>query len=190
MTQRKSCQDHFQKLIPNRFKNADLIESEKLKKNFVDWGKKWAKTFPGESVFIFGHPGSGKTHFAFALIKEIFKNMPENMGFFPRYFTSPHLDDLLIDASMGKGEGRNYLIDNLSTDDLIFIDDFGRETKSERMCKQYFRFLDARYANELPTIITSNFSVSRLHELIDPAIASRLGEFKQIEFPKIDLRQM
>lgn len=114
----------------------------------------------------------------------MFKNYPE--GIWPRYYTSTFLDSKLLDAiTTGSDKGE---IDLISKEDLLFIDDFGRETKSDRVKRQYFEIINQRYSEELPTILTSNFNPLEIGEMLDPAIASRIEEWQILEFTGPDLR--
>lgn len=174
----------FTHQVPKKYANCSLENCDKQPKKFIDFGRKWALN--PSSIFLFGAYGTGKTYFAFSLIREMFRKCPKKI--WPRYFTSPELDSRLLKASKSDA-GDQWEIKSLREEDLLFIDDLGRETKSDRLRRQYFEILNYRYVHELPTILTSNMSADQLGETLDGAIASRLQEWVSIKFEGPDLRQ-
>jgi DNA replication protein DnaC len=174
----------FKHQVPMKYSHVCLENCDKQPKEYIQFAKDWAKK--PTSIFLCGGYGTGKTYFAFAMVREIFRKYPRII--WPRYFTSPDLDSKLLKASKSD-EGDSYLVNNFASQDLLFIDDLGRETKSDRLKRQYFEILNYRYVNELPTILTSNFNLDQLGDVLDGAIASRLQEWQIIEFNGPDLRK-
>lgn len=169
--------------VPEEFRNASLENCTKIPKLVVDFGYKVAKN--PESILLCGSYGNGKTHFAFALIRQIMRDCPRLI--WPRYFTSIELDSRLLAAAKGE-KGDKEEVYERARDDLLFIDDLGRETKSDRLKRQYFEIFNYRYANKLPTIVTSNLILDQLGDIIDGAIASRMQSWRTIMFTGPDLR--
>jgi DNA replication protein DnaC len=174
----------FQHAVPPEFFHASLENCDMQPKEYISFAKKWSLN--PTSVFLFGGYGRGKTHFAFAMIREVFRRCPRII--WPRFFTSPDLDSRLLRAVKGE-EGDQWMTANLSSQDLLFIDDIGRETKSDRLRRQYFEILNYRHSHKLPTILSSNLTLENLAEVLDGAIASRIQEWQNIQFKgPIDLR--
>lgn len=179
------CMDEvtfFQHLVPKKYSHACLDFMDKQPAQLIEFGKKWAES--PKSLYLYGSPGNGKTHFSFALIREVFRKCKTKV--WPRYFTSTELDSRLHKALIDEGDG--YLIRNLSTEDILFIDDFGRETKSDRIRRQYFEIINFRYSHELPTILTSNFGLDYIAKELGEVISSRIQEGQIIRFTGPDLR--
>lgn len=173
----------FKHCVPAKYKHVTLDFCDMQPNSYIEFGKQWGKN--PEPVFLYGSYGSGKTQFAFALLREMFRSC--NYKLWPRYFTSPELDSRLLKASKSD-DGDEYEIKNISSQDILFIDDLGRETKSDRLRRQYFEILNYRYTNQLPTILTSNLDLEHLAETLDGAISSRLQEWKILKFKDRDLR--
>lgn len=173
----------FNNCVPKKFSHVTLEHCDKQPKSFHEYAKQWGKS--PESVILLGEQGRGKTQFAFAMIRELFRRCPRKI--WPRYYTSPDIDSILLNASRSDCGDRFY-ITHLGTEDLLFIDDFGRETDSDRVKRQYFEFLNMRYANMLPTLISTNLSLEELATHMNKAIASRFQEYQIIEFLGPDLR--
>jgi DNA replication protein DnaC len=174
--------DFFARCVPEKFREASLESCDKHPKSFIDYSKEWAKS--PKSVILMGPPGRGKTYFAFAMIREA---MRHNRRFWPKYLTSHQLDSKLL-AAIKSDEGDSWCLNDISNEFLLFIDDFGRETRSERISRQYFELINNRYANNLPTIISTNLTIEMVGSNINEAIASRFQEWQTIEFSGSDLR--
>jgi DNA replication protein DnaC len=173
----------FSDCVPPKFSQISIEDCDLQPKSFHDYAKSWGER--PESVILQGDVGRGKTQFAFAMIREVFRRCPKRI--WPRYHTSPDLDSRLLDAIKSEG-GDKYLIETVGTEDLLFIDDFGRETNSERARRQYFEILNMRYVKMLPTIISTNLNLEQIANHMNSAIASRFQEYQIVEFSGPDLR--
>jgi len=173
----------FTNQVPNKFADVTLEMCDKQPSAFIEYARTWA--LKPESVILLGPVGRGKTQFAFAMIREMFRKCPRHI--WPRYFTSPEIDSMLLEAVKSE-HGDKYHIQNLGEQDLLFIDDFGRETHSERISRQYFELLNLRYSKQLPTIISTNMTLEDIGKHMNDAIASRFQEWQIIEFSGVDLR--
>lgn len=173
----------FTHVVPQKYQDATIDSLDKQPESLKEFGREWAKN--PVSLFLYGNKGSGKTRYAFAIVREMFRRSSRII--WPRYFTSPELDSRLHDALMTGGD--RELVQNLSREDLLLIDDFGRETKSDRIRRQYFEIINYRYSNELPTILTSNYDLDTLGQNLDEVISSRIEEWQHIRFTGPDLRK-
>lgn len=173
----------FSRSAPKKFAQVTLAHCDKQPKAFHDYAKAWGEK--PESVILLGDVGRGKTQFAFAMIREMFRRCP--LKIWPRYYTSPEMDSILLQASRSD-EADKIKIHELGTEDLLFIDDFGRESNSERVRRQYFEVINMRISNLLPTLISTNLTFEQIGTHMNAAIASRFQEFQIIEFGGADLR--
>lgn len=173
----------FNHCVPKKYADVTLEKCDKQPSSFIEYAKSWAKN--PEPVVLLGPVGRGKTQFAFAMIREMFRKCPKVI--WPRYFTSPELDSILLEAVKSM-EGDKFRIKDIGEQDLLFIDDFGRETSSERVKRQYFEIINLRYTSQLPTIISTNLSMDDIGRHMNEAIASRFQEWQMIEFSGNDLR--
>lgn len=160
-----------------------LEHCDKQPQAFIEYAKEWGAN--PESVILIGDVGRGKTQFAFAMIREMFRRCPRKI--WPRYYTSPEIDSILLKASRSD-DADKYILNKMGSEDLLFIDDFGRETDSQRASRQYFELVNMRYANLLPTLISTNLTLQQIESHMNKAIASRFQEFQIIEFLGEDLR--
>lgn len=70
---------------------------------------------------------------------------------------------------------RNNL-DALKNADLLAIDDLGAERPSDWTQERLYELIDERYAERLPTLVTTNVPLSRIGEFVGERVASRLAE--------------
>lgn len=169
--------------IPTRFKEANFGNCEKISPALIEFAREWIKK--PTSMFIYGNLGRGKSHFAFAIIREMVEWGAVD---YPEICYGPELDSLLLEAI--KSDSGDYgTIKKYCNADGLLIDDFGRETDSDRMRRQYFDIINSRYQWMRPTIITSNFTLDEIAKKFDPAIASRMQEWAMIEIKGPDLRK-
>jgi DNA replication protein DnaC len=122
--------------------------------------------------------GTGKTHLAAAITIELInQGIPVIMG---------NIMTLLgkVKQTYENRESEQSIIDLYSTVDLLVIDDIGKERVTEWTLEKLYQIINNRYENNLPIIITSNFSIDGLTERLiistnhdtAEAITSRLWE--------------
>ena len=116
--------------------------------------------------------GSGKSHLAASVAHELvargqcvtFKRTTE-----------------IISNSSGDWDERATRMDHMKRVDCLILDDMGKEYRKSEASAAYansvlFEILDARYGNNLPTVLTSNYSPDELGTMkhYDSAIVSRI----------------
>lgn len=176
--------------IPEHYRSIELKECRELPEPLLNFGWNYLSQIPLKSLYFYGQWGSGKTTFAFALIREIMRNA---RGYFwPRYFTARELDNRLLNSLKMEGGDEEYLRD-LASMDLIFIDDLDKISPTPRFKSQFFEIINRRLLSSRPTFVTSNLSPQNLSDVIDGAVISRMGDVTKwsvIEFPAKDLRRL
>lgn len=175
--------EFYDNQIPLLYKKARLEDFQESQPKLVNFSKNWVKN-PG-SLFIYGPCGVGKTHFTYALVRELAIRNPID---WPRFYSSPQLDSILLEA-VKSDQGDAHEIGKICECGLLIIDDIGREMKTDRQKRQYFEIIDHRYSHGKITIMTSNWNPSRLHEVFDDAILSRLQNSTFIEMEGVDRRR-
>lgn len=138
---------------------------------------------PDKSIFIHGNTGTGKTHIAVAILRElivrgekdmIFKSMPELMNELRWSFRD--------DTEMSEKD----LILRYSHIGSLVLDDFGSERTTEYSYDTIYSIIDFRVREMKPTIVTSNLSPQEIEKNIGARIASRLQEFKNWHFETME----
>lgn len=182
----KSLIENFVYETPKKYRKAtfDLAEqTEYMKPGLIEYGRQWA--FKPASIYVFGDVGRGKTFFSFCLIREALKRKTVR---YPKFYSCVDLDSLLLEA-IKSNWGDQELINKIKESEILYLDDFGRETKSERVTRQFYDIINHRYANELTTIISSNFTLDEIANTMDPALSSRIQEWDLVQLTGEDIRK-
>lgn len=190
------------RIVPTRFEKANRAQiDEKI------W-KLTAPFFSDEGLYIYGKPGTGKTHLCAAMIREFYSRFPKQRQWLgddhrhaeyvpppdPRLITVPDLF-MKIKASFGKKEAEadhwdshisekemneSQLIQKFSTLDVLFLDDIGTEKTTDWAQQTLYSIIDYRYREMLQTVITSNLSLNELSDKTGDRITSRIAEMCRV----------
>jgi DNA replication protein DnaC len=114
-------------------------------KRYADNFKEFKKE--GQGLLLYGTVGTGKTYMAASIANAIIDNGHK------AYMTNfEELAKLIFD---GKAP-------NLSSYELLVIDDLGAERKSDYMQGQVYNIIDNRYRSGLPLIVTTNLDINEI----------------------------
>ena len=115
------------------------------------------------SLYIVGTVGTGKTMLASCLARDLHRAEKPAMW----SSVGAMLSD--IKAAFGSREiTEQEVLGKYQTTPLLVLDDMGKEKATIWSTEQLFRVIDARYNNELPTIVTSNYNSRGLLERLTP----------------------
>ena len=131
-------------------------------------------------IFIKGNVASGKSYFAATMIVESARKGDfQSLGF----MNVPSRFKELSDLAFTKNPRFDDEMDKYKTIELLVLDDFGNEFKSDFVRDNIlFPIISARLKNKLPTIITSNYTIDDCASMYQTTNASK---------PKIEqIRQM
>ena len=136
-------------------------------------------------LFLCGSIGTGKTHAAIVLSNELIDRYFTRVLFIKSADAIAKIRGSFDDSSKDKG-----LVDRMINTELLIIDDFGIENRTDFLVETFYRIIDARYSQKRPTIITSNQSLKDLSSRYIPQIASRIKEMcASIKFGGEDRRE-
>ena len=128
----------------------------------VDSHPKGAKTL----LIVSQTNGTGKTHLASAVLREIIGRCEDFAFEKPpyRFYTAGHIRNMLQDAKrFSSGTTVSDLYRQLSTLRLLVLDDVGKEKLSgyeaDEVYTIYYTLINERYNLGLPMVITSNLSM-------------------------------
>jgi DNA replication protein DnaC len=138
------------------------------------------------SLVLRGRAGRGKTHFMFALVREMFLSKGLRVGDI-RYFDHVELDRRLQEE-MVKYKSSRGIMEQLCDTPILVLDDFGIDAGTVRHERDFYEMLNNRFGNNLITIISTNLDEPSLYKAYGERISSRLKEAAVIEFNGHDLR--
>lgn len=182
--------------IPTRYFSKSLETFQTLgdqsRKEIVEFAKKFVRSFrasahdqPSKGLLLHGREGTGKTHIAIGILKEILAK-----GHSGLYWNVPELFlELRRTISESAELDEATILDEAIETDLLVLDDLGAEKVSEFVLDRLYVLINGRYENDLPTIITTNRTLEELRSQIGPRIVSRISEMcVPIDFPAGDYR--
>ena len=161
--------------IPLRFINKTLA-------NFKGDTKKYKQAIlEGQSIFITGSCGIGKTHLAVALATEWFaenlhitdSEIQSSKGY-PLFLPATELFLKLKTSFSSKSQTEADILNELDNYNLLILDDLGTDKVSEWSKEIVYLLIDRRYRNMQQIIITSNLSLKEIAQRYDERIASRI----------------
>lgn len=118
------------------------------------------------SLILIGNVGTGKTHQAVAAYRAVV----EATGCSGLAVPVPALLD-----SMRPGRTQIAPVETVESIRLLLLDDLAAERASDWTGEVLYRLIDARYARNLPTIITTNATPANVVERLGDRVASRLS---------------
>lgn len=160
--------------LPKKFRKMDSDRIDLLKR------------FYEEGLFIWGKVGTGKSVLAASFAKTYISEGRQliwiNYTAFIMKLQKAFNNELMEDP---------YTIaeDTAKFPGILIIDDFGAEKLTDFVRQITYYILNEREQRLLPTIITSNFSLAQIDEMIDVRISSRIaGMCKVVELTGDDKR--
>jgi len=162
--------------IPLRYRGKGLLQNKQSERALEILRK-------GESLFLTGGHGSGKTHLASALMGNWLADNLDvaESGIYPAKGTPRFLPvvELLLEIKnswQGETEQERAILEKYSRCPLLTLDDLGAEKVSDWSRTVLYLLIDRRYRDCRQTIITSNLTQGQLAEQFDARIASRICE--------------
>src|SRR6185295_12791440 len=170
-----------------RFKNAHLAKFDS-----ADWVLEKINNYvknPIGFLMFFGNPGIGKTYFCYAYINYLYEQKKMFRFYNERDYFSALKDE------MKKDWDPLNLVKRICDTEFVFYNDLasGRpEDVTEWQKEQVFAFIDERYENKKPTIITSNHFLEELGKIFPARLLSRLKDSRNtlIELTDVDKRTL
>ena len=135
---------------------ATYIADTPEKAEALDAVKEWVEGHGPPWVFLVGRPGCGKTHLATSAACQTVLAVPTLYRV---------VGDLLAELRTAIAKERRDQIEALNSEDLVreyrdvpvlVLDDLGAHNQTDYAQDTIMRILDHRYAEHMPTLITSN----------------------------------
>ena len=131
----------------------------------------------GANLVLCGKPGTGKTHLASAICRQIAIQHQTQ----PCYVTaSKMLRHIRASYNRDASYTEAQAINEFATADLLVIDEIGAKLPSEHDRATLFEIIDERYQRVLPTIIISNLTIEEISAQTDMRLVDRLSENGQV----------
>lgn len=149
----------------------------------MDYTSKW----PPSNLLISGPCGSGKTHLAISVLRQMIED-----GRWLYIWFIPATDLLLEiktafepDSPLSEAD----IIDKYADMDFLAIDDLGAEYLTDWVISTFYRIIDRRFREAVPTLITTNLSNDEMEARFGARIASRISNYTRIQLQGKDFRK-
>lgn len=127
----------------------------------------WARTAVTENqgAFLFGERGTGKTFLASIVAQEFIRKGKASI-----FVKVPALlSEIRMTYNGTSQTNETQLLEEISSVAVLILDDLGMEKPTRFAGTTICNIIDARYDNELPTIITSNYPIEKIRRDFDNA---------------------
>jgi DNA replication protein DnaC len=127
----------------------------------------------GRGLWLFGDTGTGKTTLAMLVSKAA-----TEMGHSVAIYSLPKLLARIRRTYETEPGSDSYgaFFERLTSVDLLHIDDFGAEKRSDWVLEQLYALVNERYEDERSIMLTTNLAVDKLEDQIGARTVSRLTE--------------
>lgn len=165
--------------LPQRFQHASMSQI-KYDTPVMKKLNKWINN-PKNFLFIIGAPGTGKTYLTSAILNHFGTQYKDVL-----YLNMRSLLKKLTDA-IQMGFSTYEKIDEMIDHDIVILDDLGASALTEWQKEVIHYFIDRLYENEVPAIVTTNFTENEIIEKIHNRVLDRLyadeNIFIQLDVP-------
>ena len=132
----------------------------------------------GKGMFFCGAVGTGKTHLAFACLRNM-QPIPTEGGYLRRCCSSILNADeffMMLNDAIAERKSKLEIIKSLFNDNDVFcLDDLGTKNFTEAKQENLYALVNHAYLNEKKIIITTNFTLDDIARF-DERISSRIVE--------------
>lgn len=152
-------------------RHAETREAVKRVRSFIDNLDSNLDT--GQGLWLFGDTGTGKTTLAMLVSK-----VTTERGRSVAIYSLPKLLARIrrtYDEEAGS-DSYSAFFERLTSVDLLHIDDFGAEKRSDWVLEQLYSLVNERYEDERSIMLTTNLTVDKLEAQIGARTVSRLTE--------------
>ncbi len=155
-----------------------------MKQNY-DYCVSYSENFlvPGESIFMTGGTGLGKTHLSLSVAKKVIEK-----NYSVVYGSVPDLLRRIENAHFNKTEDDAEVMNTLKECDLLLLDDLGAEFESQFYVSCLYELINTRLNYGRPTIVNTNLTGTELKKRYADRIVSRLYSMKTLVFSGDDIR--
>jgi hypothetical protein len=152
--------------IPERYRGASLSQ-------FTTGDIEGAIPTSATSVLITGVSGAGKTHLACALalswgIETEFRS------------TAALIQRLKASWQKGNHETEQEILSKCFDARVLILDDVGAGKQDERALESVYLLIDHRYAEMMPTIVTTNMTGAAIQTTLGARVADRFRAYRQL----------
>lgn len=162
MQKRKDAFGDASALASYRFEadNGTVPQLEQAKRYVAHWEEMREQDL---GLLFWGRPGNGKTFAAGCIANALLES--EDLHAPTVRMTT--FGTILNQLPGMTAQDKEWYLDGFRTCDLLILDDFGMERRTEYAQEQVFNIIDGRYVSRKPLIVTTNLSLNELKHPTD-----------------------
>lgn len=172
---------------PEKAESAYEMSPREKMADILSFCREYADNFDrnAPSVLMAGKTGLGKTHLSLAIVGKVIEK-----GYSVLYNSAQNFFRELQNERFGKS-GSSAFENMMLECDLLVIDDLGAEFSTTFTVSALYNIVNTRINTGLPTIISTNYSLSEIENQYTNRISSRfIGEYSILYFEGSDIRQL
>lgn len=135
--------------------NGTVPQLEQAKRYVAHWEEMREQDL---GLLFWGKPGNGKTFAAGCIANALLES--EDLHAPSVRMTT--FGTILNQLPGMTAQDKEWYLDGFRTCDLLILDDFGMERRTEYAQEQVFNIIDGRYVSRKPLIVTTNLSLNEL----------------------------
>lgn len=167
--------------IPERFRDRrfkNYAAETQQQENALNIAKQYAKEWEavrgnGRSMVFLGPPGTGKTHLACAIAMHVMHKHHASVMF---KTVAQAVRGVKDTWAKGADKSESQAIAELTSPQLLVLDEVGIQTGSEWEKNVLFDILNERYLKRRPTIMLTNLSEEELPKYLGERVLDRMRE--------------
>lgn len=135
--------------------NGTVPQLEQAKRYVAHWEEMREQDL---GLLFWGRPGNGKTFAAGCIANALL----ESEALHAPTVRMTTFGTILNQLPGMTAQDKEWYLDGFRTCDLLILDDFGMERRTEYAQEQVFNIIDGRYVSRKPLIVTTNLSLNEL----------------------------
>ncbi|MBB6672996.1 AFG1/ZapE family ATPase [Cohnella nanjingensis] len=164
----------------SNFPSAQTRRHKKLCAYVHDFANNFEPGQPKSGVYIFGPPGTAKTHLMLAMVNRLEERR------IPCLFIRTDAVYRNLRGMLTRKEALDTVLESYSSTPVLVIDEFAQEAATDFTVDIIFELINARYGNGLPTFATSNYSPDDIYS----KASKKLGLDAKVEAIRSRLQQL
>jgi DNA replication protein DnaC len=139
---------------PDAHEHTQLLQARTTAQSYVDQFLKEGGGWSDSGLLFIGPPGTGKTHLAVGVLRELVKRYGVR-GRFSEFSSLLHQIQATFDP--GSQESKHAVLDPLTEADVLVLDELGAQQATPWVRDILYLIINQRYLRKLPTIFTTNY---------------------------------